>query len=335
MAVQGRYKEQPEDFVVEEICLYEPSGSGTHTWLWVEKSGLSTMQMIASMAETLGCREREIGYAGLKDALAVTRQWISIEGLGDDRLQDLESERVRILRATHHGNKLKLGHLRGNRFDILVRGASDADSARGNLEHMSREGVPNYFGEQRFGKRGANLDKGMRILNGNPRKAARAMPKRLMRLLISAVQSEVFNRVLVQRLETLDRVHVGDVAFLHRNGACFVVETEDEQVRCQDFEISPSGPLPGPKMLRARGEQAQLEDQVMAELDLEPDTFGRLPYATNQGARRPLRVPVWDPEVGVEDDGVRLRFGLPKGSYATSVLGELLEEPPWFGEEGG
>ena len=321
---------------MEELCLYEPSGTGVHTWIWVEKRGLSTMEMIAAMAEVLGLREREIGYAGLKDARAVTRQWISIEGLEEPRIGELESDRVRVLKVTRHGNKLKLGHLRGNRFDILVRGGTDLDSVRQNLAHMVEVGVPNYFGEQRFGKRGANLDKGMRILRGNPRRAARAIPKRLMRLLISAVQSEAFNRVLKRRLDTMDRMRMGDIAFLHRNGACFLTEDpRAEQERCDAFEISPSGPLPGPKTLAAQDEPGQIEAEVMAELDLEPEIFGRVPHGTNQGGRRPLRVQVLEPEVSGEEDGMRLRFSLPKGSYATSVLRELLVETPWFGEDGG
>ncbi len=320
---------------MEELALYEPTGTGAHTWLWIEKRGLATMEMIAGMAEVLSVREREFGYAGLKDAHAVTRQWVSLEGLDEAKIPSLENDRVRVLRATRHGNKLKLGHLRGNRFDLLVRGASDADSVRTNLQHMVRVGVPNYFGEQRFGKRGANLDKGMRILHGNPRKAARAMPKRLMRLLISAVQSEVFNRVLVRRLESMDRMWAGDVAWLHRNGACFPCEDpKSEQIRCDAFEISPSGPLPGPKMLRPRLEPGRIEEEITAELELTPEVFGRLPHAINQGGRRPLRVPLWEPEVIAEAEGLRLRFGLPKGSYATSVLREILADAPWFGEGG-
>lgn len=330
----GRYKVEPEDFEVEEVPAYEPCGEGEHTWLWLEKRGIATLDLVPVLAEELGLHPREIGYAGLKDAQAVTRQWLSVEGLDEERARGLQGEGWRVLRVSRHGNKLKLGHLRGNRFALLVRdaGAEDAEAARANLEHMARHGAPNYFGEQRFGKRGANLDKGLRILHGNPKKAARAMPKRLLRIIVSAVQSEVFNRVVVRRLSSLGTLMTGDVAFLHRNGACFVSrDPASEQVRADSFEVSPSGPLPGPKMLEPEGEPAAIEQAVMDELGVTKELFGRIPFHLAPGERRPLRVPVWQPEVEAVAEGVRLGFSLPRGSYATSVLRELLTEAPWFG----
>lgn len=319
--------------MVVEQALYPPAGSGEHLWLRVRKRGIATMAAVARLAEALRRPEREFGYAGLKDAFAITEQWISIGGVPDAAVAALQIEGLEVIEVSRHGNKLKLGHLRGNHFDILLRGVDPAhvDALRQNLAALERDGCPNYFGEQRFGKRGANLDKGMRILRGNPRQAARAIPKRLLRLLISAVQSEVFNRVLVQRLDRIAVLLPGDVAILHRNGAAFAVQDVAlEQPRCAAFEISPSGPLPGPKCLVASGEPGAMEAAALAALDLDPALFGNVPHGTNDGERRPLRVQVTDPELSAEGDGVRLRFALPKGSYATAVLRELLEEPPWF-----
>ena len=331
--VPGSYKVTPEDFVVVEQALYPPAGTGEHLWLRVRKRGIATMEAVARLADALRRPEREFGYAGLKDAFAITEQWISIGGVPDTAVASLQIDGLEVIEVTRHGNKLKLGHLRGNHFDILLRGvdAAHVDALRSNLASLARDGCPNYFGEQRFGKRGANLDKGMRILRGNPKQAARAIPKRLLRLLISAVQSEVFNRVLVQRLDRIAVILPGDVAILHRNGAAFAVQDVAlEQPRCAAFEISPSGPLPGPKCLVASGEAGAMEATALAALDLDPALFGNVPHGTNDGERRSLRVQVSEPELSAESDGVRLRFALPKGSYATAVLRELLVEPPWF-----
>lgn len=335
LRVRGRYKEASADFVVEEVPAYEPSGEGDHTYLWIEKEGLSTFDAVRALAEALHRREAEFGFAGMKDAHAVTRQWISIERADPARLRDLALPGVRVLDVRRHRNKLKLGHLRGNRFAIRLAGTSAADAPRAErlLHELARVGAPNYFGEQRFGKRGANLDKGLRILHGNPHQAARTMPKRLLGLVVSAVQSEVFNRVVIRRLGELGTVQRGDVAWLHHNGACFLVEDEArEQPRCESFEISPSGPLPGPRLLEARGRPGEVEAEVLAEMELDRAIFGKMPHGTHEGARRPLRVPVVAPRVEVDGSGeLRVSFELPRGSYATAVLRELLVETPWFG----
>jgi tRNA pseudouridine13 synthase len=325
--VQARVRSAPEDFVVEEIPAYEPSGEGDHRWLWIEKRGRTTLQVIDDLAVALGRRGKEFGYAGLKDSQAVTRQWISIEHVPEAALQALALPGVQVLRCTRHKNRLKLGHLHGNRFSILLRGveAGGEQALAANLEDLARRGAPNWFGEQRFGHHGRNLDKGLAILRGDPRQAAMRMSRRLLSLLVSAVQSEVFNRVLRARLLTIDCLLPGDVAFLHRNGACFVVlDLAAEQARCDRLELSPSGPLPGPRVLAPRGEPLAIEMQAMAELGITAAQFGRMPHGTHLGARRSLRMRVHEPQVAREGDGVRLRFALDRGCYATAVLSELV-----------
>jgi len=333
--VDADYKVSPADFVVEEVGGYAPCGDGTHTWMWVQKEGIGTLDAVRQLAAALGRREKEFGYAGLKDAKAISRQWISIEHVDDGELERLRLSSVQILDVRRHHNKLKLGHLAGNRFRILLRDAGMVSAANvlTNLHFLTVHGAPNYFGEQRFGKRGANLDKGLRILRaGNPKRASHTMPRRLFNLVISAVQSEVFNRVLCARIQTLDRLRMGDVAWIHGNGACFLVrDLAAEQPRHDRLEISATGPLPGPKMLRAEGEVGVLEDKVLEELDLPYAAFGRMPHKTHEGARRPLRVPVLSPAVEVVDDGLWIGFQLPAGCYATTVLRELLVRTPWFG----
>lgn len=330
----GLYKVEPEDFVVEEVPAYQPSGEGSHVWMWVEKRGVSTIDMLKEMGHQLGRHQKSFGIAGLKDAQSVSRQWVSMD-LGDEReCEDLESPAFRVLDVARHGNKLRLGHLRGNRFVIVLRGTKDGDLeiARQNLAELEQVGVPNYFGEQRFGKRGANLAKGLEILRGDVRTAARRMPRRVFGLVLSAVQSEVFNRVIARRIERLGTILPGDLATLHRNGATFVVEDPAaEQPRADALEISPSGPMPGPDMMVPNGEPLDIEYAVLDELGLDGTEFNDMPFGMASGERKPLRMPVSDASARMVETGLELSFTLPKGGYATSVLRELLTETIWFG----
>ncbi len=330
----GRYKVTPEDFAVDEVPAYLPSGVGDHVWLWVEKRGLSTMDLLHELSHGLDRDERAFGIAGLKDAQAVSRQWVSIEHVDPRACEGLHGERFRVLEVRRHGNKLRMGHLRGNRFGITLRGTVPADlaSARGNLADLVARGVPNWFGEQRFGKRGANLAKGLDVLCGDARVMAARMPRRVFGLVLSAVQSEVFNRVVNARREALGTLLRGDLAFRHDNGSVFVVDDPArEQSRADAFAISPSGPMPGPEMTLPTGEPARIEAEALAALTLPPNAFAKLPFRLCRGERRPLRVPVQDAVADAVDGGLRLQFTLPKGAYATSVLRELLTDTIWFG----
>lgn len=331
----GRYKVEPEDFVVEEVPAYEPSGDGQHVWLWVEKRGLSTLDMLKEFGRQLGRHEKSFGIAGLKDARAISRQWVSVD-LGDERAcRELDGDGFRVLKVSRHGNKLRLGHSRGNRFEIVLRNCSDGalEIAQANLAELAEKGVPNYFGEQRFGKRGANLPKGLEALRGDARQMSRRMPRRVFGLVLSAVQSELFNRVVMKRLDRLGTILPGDLAQLHKNGAVFTVEDPDkEQPRADALELSPSGPMPGPDMMVPSGEPLELELQALEELGLSGEEFNDLPFGLARGERRPLRCPLKSPSARAHEHGVHVGFTLPKGSYATSVLRELLTDTIWFSQ---
>ena len=330
----GRYKTTPEDFAVDELPAYEPCGSGDHVWLWVEKRGLSTFDLLHELSNRLDRDERAFGIAGLKDAQAVSRQWVSIEHVDPARCRGLSGDRFVVRDVRLHGNKLRLGHLRGNRFAITLRGTQPADveSARQNLADLAVRGVPNYFGEQRFGKRGANLQKGIDVLRGDARAFANRMPRRVFGLVLSAVQSEVFNRVVAARIQGLGQVLLGDLAWKHDNGSVFLVDdVGKEQPRADAFAVSPSGPMPGPEMTLPGGEVAVIEAAALQALEIETAAFGKLPFRLARGERRPLRVPMTVPEVAAVDGGLRISFVLPKGAYATSVLRELLVDTIWFG----
>ena len=166
-----RQREQPEDFVVHELAPREPKGEGSHLHLWIEKRGISTSAAIRQLARQVGKRPQEFGYAGRKDAWAVTRQWVSIEHVPPAALSGYETEKLRVLRAELDPIKLRAGRLLGNRFELYLRGlpASDFERATEILNQLQRDGVPNYFGPQRFGRSGRAHDLGRLLLLGNAR----------------------------------------------------------------------------------------------------------------------------------------------------------------------
>lgn len=335
--LSGRYKVEPEDFVVDEVPAYAASKHGEHVFFRVEKTGLSTLDLLDEVGSALKVHPRSLGVAGLKDARAVSTQWLSAQGVHDENVRRLSGERWRVLEVTRHTNKLQMGHLRGNRFAITLRGTrpGDVEIAAKNLAEIERTGVPNYFGEQRFGKRGANLQRGIEILSGGAKKLAHTMPRRVFGLCIAAVQSEVFNRVVMARLSGLGTLLPGDLAILHKNHACFpVADPAKEQARADAFELSPSGPMHGPKMPDPTGEPKQIEDEALAAIGIVRDQFRDLPFGFGTGERRPLRMPVAEASaVEAGDAAITVSFTLPRGCFATSVLRELLTETIWFAED--
>jgi tRNA pseudouridine13 synthase len=385
--IGGVLKEQAEDFRVEELPLYAPSGAGEHTFFEIQKVGLSTFQAVRSIAQALGVSQGRVGYAGLKDAQAITCQTLSVEGVPPDRVSGLDVPGIRVLWAERHHRKLKIGHLRGNRFTIRIRGVDESalTASQGVLEVLTRRGVPNRYGPQRFGQRGdsgrlghaivrkdaqafvqrflgsphpneselvqaariefdaGRWDRALRLFpgrmsderhtlqaliraDGDTQRAYAVIPRRLKTFLLSAYQSELFNRVLDCRLQTLDQVFAGDLAMKHPGRSVFRVEDEAaEQPRATRFEISPTGPVYGYRMMQAAGQQEMLEAQILAAEGLDLEDFRIGDGIKARGERRALRFQVCDPELWY-DDGVMLRFRLAKGCYATAVLAEIMKD---------
>jgi tRNA pseudouridine13 synthase len=410
--VGGRIKVHDADFRVEEIPLYTPCGHGEHTYARIEKTGIPTFEAVRRVARALGIDPRTVGYAGLKDAHAVTVQTLSLGDVPPAEVERLEVPGVRVLAVDRHTNKLKVGHLRGNRFTIRIRLADAArvreaerepdlppglpsetvlPAAQAILDVLTRHGVPNVYGEQRFGLRGdthllgralvrqdteafirrfvgmphpaetprvceartlfeagdlqaswqtwpRHMEAERRVLRAlldrpdEPQRAIRALPNRMRKFYVSAYQSALFNEVLARRLADADtgqgrytalsRLVRGDLAWIHAKGAVFVVEDpEAEQGRADRIEISPSGPLYGYKMTLAQGAPGEVEQRVLADQGLELDDW-RLRGLKLKGARRPLRFPLREVELSV-DEGLLLSFALPPGCYATAVLREV------------
>jgi tRNA pseudouridine13 synthase len=330
--IGGKIKTEPEDFEVEEIPAYEPSGQGDFLYLWIEKRDMGAEYFQRQVAQRLGLHAGEIGMAGLKDRRAVTRQWIAVPANVESRLSDLDGPGVRVLKVSRHTNKLKPGHLHGNRFRILIR---DLDSSKLDalplvLDSIRQHGMPNYYGVQRFGHDRETLQMGMALVRGET-PARRARTRFLQKLVLSAAQSALFNHCLGRRLADglLRRVLPGDVMAKYPFGGMFVAEdVAREQPRFDAREIVTTGPIYGRKMFPAQREAAWREAGTLVEFGLTTGSFhgfGKL----LQGTRRHNLVYVDDLATESTPAGLLLTFTLPAGSYATVLLREIMKcEPP-------
>jgi tRNA pseudouridine13 synthase len=322
--IGGRIKDQPEDFEVEEIPAYQPSGSGEFLYLWVEKRGMGAEYFSRQVAQRLGIGAGEVGMAGLKDRHAVTRQWISVPAHLEDRLGELEGDGIRLLGVSRHTNKLKPGHLHGNRFRVLVREAEATERLPALLDRLRREGLPNYYGPQRFGRGGETLALGLALLRGERSKLRQRF---LRKFALSAAQSALFNHYLSCRLRDglLRRVLMGDVMSKWPYGGLFVAqELPREQERFEARETVTTGPIFGRKTFPAAGVAAEREAAVLAAFDLTPAAFA--PFGKLlQGTRRHNLVYLDDLAAEITAEGVWLTFTLPAGSYATVLLREVMK----------
>lgn len=316
----GTLRQTPEDFRVEELPLYLPSGEGDFLYLHVEKTGHTTAHLMRELCSQLGVRDRDVGAAGLKDRHAVTTQWLSLPARAERGLGTFSLPGVRILEVSRHSNKLGLGHLRGNRFTVRVRGAAgQAATAGDTLAWLAARGVPNYFGPQRFGLGGLNAEEGLRVLRGE----SRLRDPRVRRFLTSSVQSAVFNAFLSLRLErgVFDRLLTGDMAKKHDTGGVFLVEdAQAESARAERGEVSATGTLFGKKVRPLTLEAGALEDEALSLFGLTPGAF-----AARRGDRRLVRVFPSETALAPREDGYSLTFALPRGSFATSVLREVMK----------
>ena len=382
----GTIRNRPEDFLVEEIPLYEACGEGDHLYLTIEKRGLSTYDLLRQLAVALNCRERDLGYAGLKDAQAIARQTVSVPSRKPEDVKGLDIPGVKILSATLHRNKLRPGHLAGNRFRIRIcqPEPGSLQKAHDVLAFLEEIGVPNRFGEQRYGSLGNSHRIGRALLGqdydtavaeiiGDPlsithpgwhqaaeayrsgdtataikklprhcrsersllqalidgksaRQAVLAMPRKLLRLYLSAYQSSLFDRLVDMRMTSLNQIWPGDIAFKHANGACFaVIDPAAEQPRADAFEISATAPLYGYKTRLATAQAGLLEESLLDKEGLTLKSFRLSGGLAMEGERRPLRVPIHAPACSADADDLLLSFTLPKGSFATTVLAEVMK----------
>lgn len=325
----GRIGPEPEDFQVDEVGAFAPSGGGEHLWVRVQKRGLNTEDAIRAVARAAGVRERDVGSAGMKDRHAVTTQWLSLVTTSDPAGWQLP-EGVSVLESTRHDKKLRTGQLAGNRFRVRLTEvpAGGAERAAAICERLRAAGLANYFGSQRFGRGGENLARALDWLRGGA--VLRGKRGRFyQKLHPSVIQSEIFDRYLTARAELgLGRLLAGEVVRLDGSGSVFVVEEPERELpRLRSGDIHLTGPMIGQKTRAARGEPLELEQRITAELGLD-ETLLSLLARHAPGTRRDLVVPLAELELRPRGaDQLELAFFLPAGSYATQLVRELTRGP--------
>lgn len=313
-----------EHFCVDEVPAYAPSGEGEHLYVRAEKRGLTTPELVRRLADAAEVETRDIGYAGLKDKHAVTSQWLSLPRHAKEPATWALPDGVRVLEASRHGNKLRTGHLVGNRFRITLVGVVPDALALGQAvaERLTASGLPNYFGLQRFGRDAENLGRALAWLRGGARQRLSAF---LVKLYPSVVQSEIFNRYVTARRELgLDRLFPGEVVRLEGSGASFVVEDEArETARLLSRDIHLTGPMLGPKMRPASGRARELELEAASAAGVDAAVLEVLARFA-PGTRRDLLV--YPESLALTQPGPEtlvLDFVLPAGSYATVLVREF------------
>lgn len=340
--VGGVWKQSPEDFLVEEIPAYLPCGEGEHLFLWVEKRNLSSEMLLAQLSKQLSVPRSEIGMAGLKDKQAVTRQWVSVPARAEKLVPALESDDLQVLEARRHRNKLKTGHLKGNRFVAILRGV-EPDHAKIDAiaRQLQSQGCPNYFGMQRFGHQHSTWTLGWQLLLGQilPQDIPAPRRKFLLRLALSAVQSGLFNEVLAQRLRDglFSTVLCGDLMEILPAGAKFLVtEAAADQPRFDSWEISTTGPIFGVRMRSPGGEVHARELAILQKSGLTIEHFQKF-SSLMEGTRRPFRflpagltcelLPTNSSAHETPRGDLRVSVELPAGAYLTVLLHEFQKSP--------
>ena len=321
--LQARLRSRPEDFFVDEDLGFAADGSGEHILLRVEKRSANTDWVAKAIARFAGVAPEAVSYAGLKDRHAVTRQTfcVPVPIKREIDWSTLANDEFHVLEAQRHGRKLKRGALKRNRFRIQLREVQgDTGQAEQRLAAIRARGVPNYFGEQRFGRDGDNAVRALAMFAG------RRVPRHERSLLLSAARSTLFNAVLAQRVAAgdWDQAVDGDVWMLDGTHSIFGPEpaTDELRRRLQEGDIHPTGPLWGEGALRSTAACAERERAVAAE---QAELAAGLEKAGLAQERRSLRLFAQELSWQWNEAGLCLQFALPAGCYATTLLRELAE----------
>ena len=327
--IGGRIRVHDDDFAVDEVPAYDPIGEGDHVFVRIEKRGLTTPQAATVLARAANVPVRDVGWAGMKDRHAVTRQWLSLPPPArPEQIEAFNGGGVTVLAAIRHRHKLRTGHLQGNRFALVVRDIGDADraasGARAVLDALANAS-PNWYGEQRFGARGDNASTGLAIIRAGGKGGGAPRQKRL---LVSAFQSYLFNQWLAERITDglYEAVLVGDVLQKRASGGIFTSsEPEVDQPRVAAGELAVTGPMFGAAMRSPPdGSPAHLREARLIDAHaLGPADFAPLGGLAT-GTRRAGSIQLGDPQVEVAEAGaIRITFTLPSGAYATAILREV------------
>lgn len=321
----GILKQEAKDFRVDEVLGFEPSGDGQHRMLQIQKSNTNTDWVAKQLARYLDIKPRDVSYAGLKDRNAITTQWFSIDlaGKPEPDWSAFNCAEYQVLASFVHNKKLRRGSLKGNRFEITIRALhGDSQELEQRLLEIQKDGVPNYFGKQRFGYGGDNLLQAWMMLRGEKK----VKDRNRRSIYLSAARSLIFNQLLSQRVAegSWNQILAGEAAILAGSSSYFVVDTDDITIpqRLKEWDIHPSGPLWGRGSLTSREEARATEESVCQGFS---DWLILLEQAGLKQERRALRLHVSNLDWQWLDERVlELQFELPAGSYATSVVRELV-----------
>ncbi len=336
------FNSSPRDFTVEEIPLYAFTGVGEHLILKVRKKEMTTWEMLDAISNHVGIRRRDMGYAGLKDKHAMTIQYISVLGVHEEKLKAFEHEKIKILETFRHNNKIRVGHLKGNRFNIRLKKVLGVqkDKLDSVMKWIKNNGVPNYFGNQRFGNDGDNWVDGKKLIDGT----LKIRDRKTKEFLMGSYQSYLFNGWLSKRMElnhllekfseteteqvmglpegslketkaqpNFFKLLEGDTMMHYPYGRVFHVEDlEEEARRFATKDIAPAGLLPGKKTKLSASIAGLIEADFAEEMNLN-------------GARRYAWIQVTEISKNYVEEKAQyeLSFVLPKGAYATNVLDVL------------
>ena len=331
LGISAGFKSFPEDFIVDEQLPFELSGEGEHAWLHIQKRDCNTDWVAKALAKIAGVRSRCVGYAGLKDRHGLTSQWFSVHmpGMPDPDWMQIESVpgeegNIKLLEARRHSRKLRRGALKENRFSIRLRDLKDGDDLAAVIKQrcqlIAERGVPNYFGQQRFGHGMANLSAAAYMFSNDDLR----LPRHKKSIYLSASRSWIFNRVLSQRVaqDVWDTKIPGDVFMLAGKTACFWDDgSTDLDERIKNKEIHPTALLWGEGELRTQAQAAELENRMVNENPVFKQGLCKFKV---QQMRRSLRLVPTNMTWQLQNDDLLLSFDLPSGCYATMVLRELL-----------
>ena len=316
-------KSRPEDFIVYEELGFEPSGEGEHLMLQIEKTGLGTAELVTRIARAYDIKPAAIGYSGLKDKQAVTTQWFSLYLPGKDRDREPPTaDEFRVLRAARHHRKLRRGSHRGNRFSVILREVENFNAAAPmQLEKLGAEGMANYFGQQRFGRGGDNVEQALSKIG------SKRLKRQQRSILLSSLRSFLFNQILSRRIadgiwrQPLD----GDVFMLQGSHSIFSESLDDDLLRrYRSFDISSCASLYGSGQSMLGGQARAIEEEIFAAHAPLTDCLDQ------QGVKRQmraLRVQPLDFEYDFDagEACLKLQVELPAGCYLTSLLAHFAE----------
>ena len=309
------------DFVVKEQLGYDMSGDGEFVAVKVRKTDCNTLFVGEQLAKFAGISARNMSYAGLKDRKAVTEQWFSLQMPGQPTpdFSQFSLEGVEILDVTRHQRKIRIGSLQGNHFEILLRNAEETDELKVQLDFLAKNGFPNYFTEQRFGRDGNNLTQALRWANGE----IKVKDRNKRSFYLSAARSEMFNLIVSKRMELnlAQQILVGDVLQLNGSHSWFVVDESEDLAQLQQRLAQQDVLLTAPLIGEEEKSAVDFEHEIFAQ---HQALFDLMRQERMKAARRPILMQPQQFQWQFEPNGLRLQFALPAGSYATALIRELV-----------